>query len=203
MHIIRVLTVCVSRAIKAPPAKPQGRKASEVRVCVGTFSANVTPSKAAAATGKVNPFRQPGQAVFIHPTINFDLGHIDFMWKDGHGGQVKIDEVTLRNGTSQAAAKAVAINNWDASERERIGRYDLTQVVAWARTRLVAEMRQHHPTALLPPGMLQSTITVDPSKLIKLKTCSELADAMVLDLRDIQQWTAGKESGLYSLHGMK
>jgi len=127
--------------IVKPKVAPRVRTHHDAATECGTITQNLP--------GKASPARVANQPAFIKPNVNWDGDGVVFNWVDGRGSGVSSKYVRLKDGYSLQQARALASNHWDRSEAARLGAYNLSQAVFWARHRLCQSIAQgvHSATA--------------------------------------------------------
>jgi hypothetical protein len=106
---------------------------------------------------------------YLKPSLNIDADTVSFLWVDSNGGIVNPTFVTLKPGLTIPIAKARAIRHWDAKEAHRIGSWNMTMCVYWARNRIARKV-------LLEAGLAEEAAEIpheeDVNKLQQLHTCT-------------------------------
>ena len=167
------------------PGSIRARRGVESMTKIGTWRitlpAPATPTKRKRNNdGQPNPVRLAGASAFIKPNINWDDFGISFTVCDANNASANAKYVTLNPGWTLQQARAEAMIHWDENESERVIEYNFKLAVYWARSRLLATLRESQKDGNEDQIGGGNEITVNTDELVKLVTCGDRMKEMAV-----------------------
>jgi hypothetical protein len=172
------------------PGPIRARKAVELMLQVGTWAVNLpvtTPSKRKKSGQDVaiqtNPHRLAGAPAYLKPNMNWSH------FCDATGSAASDHYLKLFHGWTLPQAYSECITHFDRNEAKRVGAYNNSLIICWARASLVLALRVagegNNQGTAVPPGSRPigaiNQITINTNELVKFETCRQ----RILDMRQL------------------
>ncbi|TDZ15701.1 hypothetical protein Cob_v011525 [Colletotrichum orbiculare MAFF 240422] len=141
------------------------RKVEDTGLYLGTLNRDV----ATTAKGKGVPgHRRAGQQAMFKASFEYS-GQLNFYWVDTSGQKLPTDAVDVEGDLTEEELEEMVGSHYDSSEVARVGGWNWSKVVGWARTRLVSLSQQ---------GTVSTTVLQEEnvSELVKVRTIAEYKD---------------------------
>ncbi|KAK3358730.1 hypothetical protein B0T25DRAFT_576979 [Lasiosphaeria hispida] len=165
-------------------------------VQVGKWAVNLpvtTPTKRKKIGQDVaiqtNRHRLAGAPAFLKPNMNWSHFGLTYMFCDATGSVASDHHLKLFDGWTLPQAYSECITHFDRNEAKRVGAYNNSLIICWARASLVLALRVagegNDQGTAVPPGSRPigaiNQVTINTNELVRFETCRQ----RILDMRQL------------------